>query len=191
MSTRPIQAQRVAGFTASIFGEMSLLAQRHQAINLGQGFPDFPGPDLIKDAASAAIAANLNQYPPSPGVPRLRQALAAQWTREHGRPVYAERRDLLRALLEQAGLPPLPVEGAYFISCDVGHLGYTDDVTFCRRLIADVGVAAIPTSIFYTDPASAPAIARFCFAKQHATLAAAGERLRRVPELLGHQLTRT
>lgn len=394
---RNIQAQRVAGFTASIFGEMSLLAQQHQAINLGQGFPDFPGPDLIKDAANAAITANLNQYPPSPGMPRLRQALAAQWAREYGRSVdwqaevtvssgateglygliqalvdpgdgvvviepaydayfaditlaggvaipvqlrpplpgasrwsldepalrgalarrpkllllntphnptgmvltraeleliaalcieydvlvlsdevyermvypgaihvpiatlpgmwertitlgstgktfgvtgwkvgwmigaaalnqafrqakqwitfttptplqeatavaiergeesgyyaqlraeYVARRDLLRDRLEQAGLSPLPVEGAYFISCEVRQFGYTDDVTFCRRLIADIGVAAIPTSIFYSEPASAPPIARFCFAKQHATLEAAGARLRRVPEFL-------
>lgn len=396
MSAGTIQAQRVASFTASIFGEMSLLAQRHQAINLGQGFPDFPGPDLIKAAAAAAIAADLNQYPPSPGWPRLRKALAAQWAREHGREVdwetevtvtsgateglygliqalvdpgdrvvviepaydayhaditmaggvalpvrllppqpavprwsldepalraafkqgpkllllntphnptgmmltraelellaalcaehdvlvvsdevydrmvydgaahlpiatlpgmwertitlgstgktfgvtgwkvgwaigaaglnqalrqakqwitfttptplqeatavaieqaeatgyygqlraeYAERRDLLRGLLERAGLPPLPVEGAYFISCAVGHLGYQDDVAFCRRLIADVGVAAIPTSIFSSDRLSLPAIARFCFAKRRATLEAAGERLRHIDVL--------
>jgi aspartate/methionine/tyrosine aminotransferase len=84
---RHIPSQRVASFGSSIFGEMSILAQRHQAINLGQGFPDFPGPELIKAAASAAIAANLNQYPPSPGVPRLRQALASQWAREYQRPV--------------------------------------------------------------------------------------------------------
>jgi aspartate/methionine/tyrosine aminotransferase len=73
-----IQAQRVAGFAAAIFDEISMLAQRHQAINVGEGFPNFPGLDLIKDAASAAIAANLNQYPPSPGVARLRQALSAR-----------------------------------------------------------------------------------------------------------------
>ena len=397
MTARAIQSRRVAGFTASIFGEMSLLAQRHQAINLGQGFPDFPGPDLIKDAAHAAIAANLNQYPPPAGVPRLRKALADQWTREYGRTVdweaevtvssgateglygllqalldpgdgvvviepaydayhaditmasgvalpvrlrppgpgakrwsldepalraafaqgpkllllntphnptgmaltrgelellaalcqehdvlvvsdevydrmvydgaahvpiatlpgmwertitlgstgktfgvtgwkvgwmigpaalnqafrqakqwitfttptplqeatavaieqaevtgyyqqlraeYAERRQLLRGLLEQAGLPPLPVEGAYFISCDVRHLGYEDDVTFCRRLITEVGVAAIPASVFYSDRTDAPQLARFCFAKQRATLEAAGERLTRVAERL-------
>ncbi len=83
----PIESRRVASFGASIFGEMSALAQRHQAINLGQGFPDFPGPAVIKEAARAAIAADQNQYPPSPGVPRLRKALAAQWTREHGRAV--------------------------------------------------------------------------------------------------------
>ena len=51
---RHIPSQRVASFGTSIFGEMRILAQRHQAINLGQGFPDFPGPELIKAAASAA-----------------------------------------------------------------------------------------------------------------------------------------
>jgi aspartate/methionine/tyrosine aminotransferase len=73
-----IQAQRVAGGAVSIFGEMSLLAQRHQAVNLGQGFPDFAAPDFVKQAAIAAVGADLNQYPPSPGWPRLRQVLAAQ-----------------------------------------------------------------------------------------------------------------
>jgi aspartate/methionine/tyrosine aminotransferase len=96
---------------------------------------------------------------------------------------YTVRRDVLRERLGQAGLPALPVEGAYFISCDVGHLVYQDDVAFCRWLISAVGVAAIPTSIFYGDPVGAPPIARFCFAKQHATLEAAGERLLRVREL--------
>jgi aspartate/methionine/tyrosine aminotransferase len=385
-----MQSQRISGFSTSIFAEMSALAQRHQAINLGQGFPDFPGPAFIKEAACAAIAADLNQYPPSPGLPHLRQALAQQWEREHGRAVdwesevtitsgateglygltqalldpgdrviviepaydayhadivmagaipisvrlrppqlssdrwslddealraafcqqpkliilntphnptgmvltrseleliatlcqtynviavsdevydrmvydaathiplatlpgmwertitlgstgktfgvtgwkvgwaigaapinhalrqakqwitfttptplqeataiaieqahavgyypqlrseYAERRDILHAYLDQAGLPALRVEGAYFISCDVSHLGYQDDRVFCRELISSVSVAAIPTSIFYKDSTGIPPIVRFCFAKQHATLHAAGERL--------------
>jgi aspartate/methionine/tyrosine aminotransferase len=394
---RDIQSTRVAGFPMSIFAEMSILAMQRGAINLGQGFPDFPGPDLIKRAAAAAIAADLNQYPPPPGVPRLRQALAAQWERDYGRTVdwqsevtvtsgatealyglaqallnpgdrailiepaydayaaditmaggvalpvrltpphgerrrwsldeqalraafaqrpkiilintphnptgmvlnraelaliaqlcqehdvlaisdevydrmvydgvahlpiatlpgmwertitlgstgktfgvtgwkvgwaigaapinqalrqahqwvtfatptplqeatataieqapeagyypqltaaYAERRELLRGLLEDAGLPPLHVEGAYFISCDIGQLGPVSDQAFCRWLITEIGVAAIPTSPFYSDQSGLPQIARFCFAKQHTTLRAAGERLARVRERL-------
>jgi aspartate/methionine/tyrosine aminotransferase len=388
-----IQAQRIAGGPVSIFGEMSLLAQRHQAVNLGQGFPDFAAPDFVKQAATAAIDADLNQYPPSPGWPRLRQALAAQWEREHGRAVdwihevsvtsgateglyaltqalldpgdrvvviepaydayladvrmagaiavpvrlcpptpaqprwsldadalrdafalrpkllllnaphnptgmvltrdelgliaglcrdadtlvisdevydrmtsddavhlpiatfsdmwertitlgstgktfgvtgwqvgwaiggaalnqalrqakqwitfttptplqeatavavehaaahgyyaqlraeYAARRDLLRDLLAQAGLQPLRVEGAYFINCVVSRFGFSGDQEFCRWLIRAVGVAAIPASIFYSRQDDLPQIVRFCFAKQHATLRAAGERLQRV-----------
>ena len=406
-------ARRVAGFGTTIFTEMSALATQHSAVNLGQGFPDFPGPAFVKQAAAAAIAADLNQYAPMPGTPRLRQAVAAQWLREHGREVdwqsevtvtsgatealcgvalaflnpgdraivfepsydayvpdiimaggapipvklrppgndskhqiederagapssfvsdpssswhfdpaelraafeqrpklifintphnptgkvfrraeleliaglcleydvlaitdevydrlfydnaehialatlpgmwertltlnsvgktfgvtgwkigyavgpaalnqalrqahqwitfatatpfqeatavaleqaaangyyqqlraeYDSRRTLLRGILESAGLPTLPVEGSYFISTDIGALGYHDDRAFCRFLTTEVGVAAIPTSAFYIDPAAAPPFARFCFAKKHETLQAAGERLQRL-----------
>ncbi|MEO7909838.1 MAG: aminotransferase class I/II-fold pyridoxal phosphate-dependent enzyme [Roseiflexaceae bacterium] len=408
-------ARRVAGFGTTIFTEMSALAVQHGAINLGQGFPDFPSPDFIKQAAAAAINADLNQYAPMPGLPHLRQAVAAQWQREHGRaidwqtevtvtsgatealcdaalalldpgdqviilepaydayapdvimagaePIYVKlypptkdqrpqtndamnstsssfvlrpssswhfdpnelraaferrpklilintphnptgkvftraeleliaalcqefdvlavadevydhmvyeqarhvslamlpgmwdrtltlnsvgktfsvtgwkigyavgpaalnqalraahqwvtfatstpfqeatalalelaattgyypqlhaeydaRRVLLRRILERAGLPTLPVEGSFFISADISALGFADDRAFCRFLTTEIGVAAIPTSAFYADPATAPAIARFCFAKQHATLEAAGERLQRLRE---------
>jgi aspartate/methionine/tyrosine aminotransferase len=407
-------ARRVAGFGTTIFTEMSALAVQHGAVNLGQGFPDFPGPDFVKRAAAAAIAADLNQYAPMPGLPRLRQAIAAQWEREQGRAIdwqtevtvtsgatealcgaalalldpgdaaiifepaydayvpdivmagataipvqlrpptvgvgswemgvgqaatnphlptpnswhfdrdelraafarrpkvifvntphnptgkvysraeleliaslcqeydvlavtdevydrlvydgaahvslatlpgmwertltlnsvgktfsvtgwkigwavgpallnkalraahqwvtfatstptqdatavaleqaaangyydqlraeYDERRLLLQGILEGVGLPTLPVEGSYFISTDISALGYHDDGAFCRFLTTEIGVAAIPTSAFYTDPASAPGFARFCFAKQHTTLEAAGERLQRLRE---------
>src|SRR5262249_36793545 len=84
--TAPL-ARRVAGFGTTIFTEMSALAVQHGAINLGQGFPDFAGPDFIKQAAAAAVAADLNQYAPMPGLLRLRKAVAAQWERDHGRAV--------------------------------------------------------------------------------------------------------
>jgi aspartate/methionine/tyrosine aminotransferase len=410
-------ARRVAGFGTTIFTEMSALAAQHGAINLGQGFPDFPGPDFVKQAAAAAINADLNQYAPMPGLPHLRQAVAAQWQHDHGRaidwqtevtvtsgatealcgaalalldpgdqaiilepaydayapdmimagavPIYVKlhpptkderpktnadissasssfvlrpssswhfdldelraafarrpklillntphnptgkvftraeleliaalcqefdvlaiadevydrmvydqaahislatlpgmwdrtltlnsvgktfsvtgwkigyavgpaalnqalraahqwvtfatstpfqeatavalelaatngyyqqlhaeydaRRLLLRQILERAGLPTLPVEGSYFISADISALGFADDRAFCRFLTTEIGVAAIPTSAFYADPATAPAFARFCFAKQHETLEAAGERLQRLRERL-------
>jgi aspartate/methionine/tyrosine aminotransferase len=408
-------ARRVASFGTTIFTEMSALAVQHGAVNLGQGFPDFPGPEFVKQAAAAAIAADLNQYAPMPGLPRLRQAIAAQWEREQGRaldwqtdvtvtsgatealcgaalalldpgdaaivfepaydayvpdivmagataiPVqlrpptmgdrgwgmgegesttphppspiawyfdpdelraafaqrpkvifvntphnptgkvysraeleliaalcqeydvlavtdevydrlvydgathvslamlpgmwertltlnsvgktfsvtgwkigwavgpallnkalraahqwvtfatstpmqqataialeqaavngyyeqlhaeYDERRLLLQGILEGVGLPTLPVEGSYFISTDISALGYHDDGAFCRWLTAEIGVAAIPTSAFYSDPASAQPFARFCFAKKHATLEAAGERLQRLRDNL-------
>jgi aspartate/methionine/tyrosine aminotransferase len=80
-------ARRVAGFGTTIFTEMSALALEHGAVNLGQGFPDFAGPEFIKQAAAEAIAADLNQYAPMAGLPRLRQAVAAQWERQHGRAV--------------------------------------------------------------------------------------------------------
>ncbi len=90
---------------------------------------------------------------------------------------YTHRRDLLAGVLREAGLPPLPIGGAYFLLGDVGALGETSDVAFCRRLVTEVGVAAIPTSVFYADPATAPRLARFCFAKRDETIRAAGARL--------------
>jgi len=73
-SFRP--AQRVSGFGTTVFAEFTALANRHNAVNLGQGFPDFPAPDFIKEAAQQAIAADLNQYARSAGQPNLVQALA-------------------------------------------------------------------------------------------------------------------
>jgi aspartate/methionine/tyrosine aminotransferase len=64
-------AQRIASFGTTIFTEMSALAIQHNAINLGQGFPDFAGPDFVKQAAVDAINADLNQYAPMPGLPSL------------------------------------------------------------------------------------------------------------------------
>ena len=84
-------ARRVSGFGISIFSEITALALRHGAVNLGQGFPDFAAPAFVKRAATEAIAADLNQYAAAPGLPRLRQAVAAQWQREHGRVVDWER----------------------------------------------------------------------------------------------------
>jgi aspartate/methionine/tyrosine aminotransferase len=69
-------AEKVQSFGTSVFAEMSRLAVQHQAVNLGQGFPDFAGPDFVKRAAMRAIDADLNQYAVSHGHPRLRAAIA-------------------------------------------------------------------------------------------------------------------
>jgi aspartate/methionine/tyrosine aminotransferase len=71
-------AERVRGFGESVFSEMTRLAVEHKAVNLSQGFPDFPAPSWLKDAARAAIAADINQYAPSHGSARLRRAIAAK-----------------------------------------------------------------------------------------------------------------
>ncbi len=386
MSSRPRAAARLSGFGTSIFTEMSRLAVEHRAVNLGQGFPDFPAPAFVKEAAKRAIDAELNQYAPAPGIPRLRAQIARHWQVRHGvaldpdseitvtqgateglaaallgivnpgdevivmepaydayvpdillaggvpvpvrlhppgfaldaaalaaavtprtrvlivntphnptgkvlsageldqiaalcvrhdlvalsdevyseivfagarhvplatrpgmrertvtidsmgktfgvtgwkigwvvatpeltravrathqfltfcnstpfqeaaadaltqahdngyfdelRAAYLRRRDQLRDLLEEVGLPPLPIEGAYFLLSDLSGTGFSDDVTFCRHLLTEVGVAAIPPSAFYLDARTAPLLTRFCFAKSDATLAAAAERLR-------------
>jgi len=382
-----IGARRAQGFGSSIFSEISRIATQHNAVNLGQGFPDFAGPDFVKAAAHAAIDADLNQYAISHGAMRLRLAIAADWARTWGREVdpenevtvasgatevladallalidpgdevivfepfydayvpmigfaggrarpvtlyppdwsfdpddlaaafgprtrailintphnptgkvfahaelaaiaalciehdvialtdevyerivfpdtgaahlplatlpdmwertltinstgktfsmtgwkigyavgpaplnaalravhqfvtfatatpfqeamavaleasvtngyyaqlradYTARRDLLADALHAAGLATLPIGGGYFLLADIAPLGFPDDVAFCRFLAAEVGVAAIPPSAFYADPARAPQLARFCFAKRPETIAAAAERL--------------
>ncbi len=88
-------AERVRGFGTTIFTEMTALANQHQAINLGQGFPDFAAPAFLKEAAQAAIAADINQYAPANGRPRLRQAIAAKMARHYGMQVDPEREVLV------------------------------------------------------------------------------------------------
>ncbi len=385
-----IGARRAQGFGSSIFSEMSRIAAQHNAVNLGQGFPDFAGPDFVKAAAHAAIDADLNQYAISHGAPRLRRAIAADWARAWGREIdpeaevtvasgatevlvdallalidpgdevivfepfydayvpmigfaggvarpvtlhppywafdpdelaaafgprtrailintphnptgkvfaraeletiaalciehdvialtdevyerivypdtgaehlplatlpgmwertltinstgktfsmtgwkigyavgpaplnaalravhqfvtfatvtpfqeamavaleasvtngyyaqlrdeYTARRDLLADALHAAGLATLPIGGSYFLLADIAPLGFPNDAAFCRFLAAEIGVAAIPPSAFYADPARAPQLARFCFAKRPETIAAAAERLLRL-----------
>lgn len=68
----------------SVFERMSGLAARHKAVNLGQGFPDFGWPEEILDAAARAVKEGSNQYPPSRGLPQLREAVAAHYNRHHG-----------------------------------------------------------------------------------------------------------
>lgn len=381
-------AKRVAGFGTSVFTEMSRLAAEHEAVNLGQGFPDFPGPDFVKEAAVQAIRADQNQYAVSHGTPRLRRTIAETWQRAYGRAVdpetevsvasgatelildailglvdpgdevilfepfydcylpdvlmaggiprlitleppdwhfdrqaladlftektrlvlintphnptgkmfsreelvfigslcqrhdvlvltdevyeqirfngvehvpmatlpgmwertltvnstgktfsmtgwkvgyavgpaglnravrathqfvtfststpfqeamataletaahtgyyeqlrreYTARRDLLAEALTSAGLPTLPVQGSYFLLTDLNGMGFPDDVSFCRYLTTEIGVAAIPPSAFYAEPARAPLLARFCFAKKGETLRAAALRLQKL-----------
>ncbi len=68
----------------TIFTVMSALAVQHGAINLGQGFPDYDGPEDVIEAAAAALRDGRNQYPPLTGVPELREAVAAHNRRFYG-----------------------------------------------------------------------------------------------------------
>src|SRR5215217_5918559 len=388
--TRDVASSRVRSFGTSVFTEMSRLANQHSAVNLGQGFPDFPGPFFTKEAAKAAVDADLNQYTVSHGAPRLRAAIARTWNEQYGMDVdpdreitvtsgateaifdavqalvgpgdeivvfepfydsylpsaimasaslrvvtlrppdwsfdaeeaaaafgprtrvlllntphnptgkvftrdelrvlaelcqrwdvvavtdevyerivfdaaehlplatlpgmwertltinstgktfsmtgwkvgyaigparltaplravhqfvtfasatpfqeamatalerapelgyYADlsrdyhwRRDALKVVLDQANLPTLPVDGAYFLMSDISHLGFESDVEFCRWLTAEIGVAVVPPSAFYLNPARAPLLARFCFAKRMETIQLAAERLGKIPQ---------
>src|SRR5215475_15758664 len=82
---RPFLNRALAGLGTTIFAEMSELAVQTGSVNLGQGFPDTDGPAKIAQvAADAILAGRGNQYPPGPGVPELRQAIAAHDERFYG-----------------------------------------------------------------------------------------------------------
>jgi N-succinyldiaminopimelate aminotransferase len=77
-------AQRLQGIPPTIFTEMSALAARTGSVNLGQGFPDVDGPPAAVARAVRALESGANQYPPGPGVPELRQAVARHQKRHYG-----------------------------------------------------------------------------------------------------------
>ncbi|MER7146166.1 MULTISPECIES: pyridoxal phosphate-dependent aminotransferase [Streptomyces] len=84
-SARPLLNRRLAEFGTTIFAEMSALAQQTGSINLGQGFPDTDGPEAVREAAVRALReGHGNQYPPGPGVPELRTAIAEHQLRRYG-----------------------------------------------------------------------------------------------------------
>jgi aminotransferase len=83
-------ARRTHGFTESVIRGMTRLANEHGAINLAQGFPNFPAPDVIKEAAARAIRADINQYAITWGAKRLRDALARKYADWYGMTVDPE-----------------------------------------------------------------------------------------------------
>ena len=70
--------------------------------------------------------------------------------------------------------------GAYYIMTDISAFGFPDDVTFAKYLVTEIGVAAVPGSSFYRDPADGRTHLRFTFCKKETTLQAAAERLSRL-----------
>jgi len=93
---------------------------------------------------------------------------------------YQARRDYLLTALEKVGFRCYPPAGAYYLMTDITGFGFPDDVAFAEYLVRDVGVAGVPGSSFYHDPARGRTKFRFCFAKRPETLAAAVERLQRI-----------
>ncbi len=84
-TARPYLNRRLAEFGTTIFAEMSALAVRTGSINLGQGFPDTDGPEEVREAAVRALRDGRgNQYPPGPGIPELRSAIAEHQLRRYG-----------------------------------------------------------------------------------------------------------
>ena len=93
---------------------------------------------------------------------------------------YRARRDFLLPALESAGFRTFTPRGAYYVMTDISRFGFADDVSFARHLVSEGGVAAVPGSSFYADPAAGRQRLRFHFARRRETLEAAVERLGRL-----------
>lgn len=91
---------------------------------------------------------------------------------------YQAKRDAFRAALAGTGLKLLPCEGTYFQTVDYGAVSDLPELDFARWLTTEIGVAAIPLSVFYQRPQQRRHV-RFCFAKRDETLAEAAQRLQR------------
>ena len=97
---------------------------------------------------------------------------------------YQRRRDLLLKILERHQFTCYRPRGAYYIMTDIGHFDAGDDVAFAKKLVTDVGVAAVPGSCFYHDPILGRTKVRFCFCKRDETLHEADRRLEKLGQFV-------
>ncbi|WP_227462242.1 pyridoxal phosphate-dependent aminotransferase [Desertimonas flava] len=140
MHHRPALTSKLEGFGTTIFAEMSALAVATGAINLGQGFPDTDGPDAVLDAAVEAIRSGQNQYPPGPGMPVLREAIARHQQRFYGLDVDADREVLVTAGATEA------LAGALLGTLDAGDevIVFEPMYDSYQACIALAGARAVP-----------------------------------------------
>lgn len=127
------------------------------------------------------VLAKAHQYITFTTPPNLQAAVAYGLGKEDSyfegmRADFQRSRDRFAQGLTDLGFSVLPSVGTYFLNVDIAPLGESDDVDFCRRLVTEHGVAAIPVSAFY-DQAAVKTVVRFCFAKRDATLDEALTRL--------------
>jgi aspartate/methionine/tyrosine aminotransferase len=93
---------------------------------------------------------------------------------------YEQKRNLMVEALSSAGFVCSVPRGAYYVMADIGAFEFDNDVEFCRHLVEDIGVAAVPGSSFFSRPEAGSQWVRFCFAKKPETIAAAADRLQRL-----------
>ena len=139
---------------------------------------------VCADAGIMKALSKAHQYITFTTPPNLQAAVAYGLGKEDAyfeglRADLARSRDRFTSGLEGLGFTVIPSAGTYFLNIDIAPLGESDDVAFCKRLVAEHGVAAIPVSAFYAE-GGVRNVVRFCFAKKDATLDAALERLARL-----------
>jgi aspartate/methionine/tyrosine aminotransferase len=93
---------------------------------------------------------------------------------------YTQRRDTILDVLDSVGFRCWRPRGAYYVMADISGFGYPNDVQFVKHLVEDVGVAAVPGSSFFENPAEGAQLVRFCFCKKYETLEEARKRLRKL-----------
>ncbi len=133
-------------------------------------------PDLLR------VVAKAHQFLTFTTPPNLQAAVAYGLGKEDAyfaqmRAGFQRSRDRFCDGLRACGFEVIPSDGTYFVNIDIAPIGESDDVAFCRRLVEEHGVAAIPVSAFYAQDA-VRSVVRFCFAKKDATLDAGLARLR-------------
>ena len=98
---------------------------------------------------------------------------------------YEKKRGLMLDILGRHGFTAYQPGGAYYVMADVRRFGFSSDSEFAQYLVKEIGVATVPGSSFYIDPASAPQSVRFCFSKRDETLFEADKRLARLSVISG------
>lgn len=166
---------------------MTLPGMRQRTLRIGSAGKTFSVTGwkvgyVVGDAALLQPVIRAHQFVTFTTPPALQQAVAEGLATgdDYYRTLVADlerRRDFLAGGLAEAGFAVLPCDGSYFLTADIRPLGFSDDAEFCRRLITETGVAAIPVSAFYEEDPPRH-FARFCFAKLDATLEEAVRRLR-------------
>lgn len=136
---------------------------------------------VVAGAEIMRVLAKAHQFLTFTTPPNLQAAVAYGLAKDDSyfagmRGEFQRARDLFAAGLAESGFEVLPSAATYFINVDLAGAGIDDDVGFCRRLVSDHGVAAIPVSAFYAE-APVTSVVRFCFAKKDATLTGALDRL--------------
>jgi len=142
------------GWTIASSEVTSAIRKVHDFLTVGAAAP-------LQEAGAAAL-----KFPP-----QYYETLATD---------YAARRERLLGILTAAGFKCFKPRGAYYIMTDISAFGFPDDVTFAKHLVTEIGVAAVPGSSFYRDPADGKNHLRFTFCKTEKTFQAAAERLARL-----------
>jgi N-succinyldiaminopimelate aminotransferase len=153
----PHLSSKLQGFGTTIFAEMSALAAKTNAINLGQGFPDTDGPEEVSAAAIEAIRSGVNQYPPGPGLPELRHAVAAHQMRFWSLQVDPDTEVLVTAGATEA------ITAAILGLCEVGDEVLAFDPTYDSYGAAVAMAGAVLKTVALRAPSADSADLRFTF----------------------------